>query len=353
GEPTKETRFFAGGNFFMVEKKARAVAVSAPVKPEQALPYILNTGRVRDHWHTMTRTGKSAKLSAHLAEPFCEIHPDDARQAGVFDAGLVTLSNAKGRVVLRAMISERQRKGTVFAPMHWSDQNAANARIDTLVEARVDPVSGQPALKATSVAMLPFKPALYGFAVSSQEPKHHDLPYSAKAIANNGWRLEFALGTMPDDVEAQLKQMLGVNESAELIAYHDNALGHQRFAFFEGDQLLAAAFLSPEPVTVSRSATVAELARQFSNRRQRFSVIASRPRSDMPDPGPQICACFSIGANHIAAAIEGGCSSVEAIGKATSAGTNCGSCKSEIRSLLTANSLKDSEHHDHRVLAAE
>ncbi len=352
GQAPQDTRFFANGNYFTPDKKARAVAVDAPeLKTHNGL-FTLNTGRVRDHWHTMTRTGKSAKLSAHMAEPFCEIHPDDAGELGIGDAGLVTLSNTLGSVILRGMISPRQRKGAVFAPMHWSDQNSANARIDRLVAALTDPVSGQPASKASLVSLTPFVPALYGFAVSISEPQPKDLPYFSMAIANDGWRLEFAFGALPAQLETTLRTMFCVAEDAELLVYHDVASGQQRFAFFKDDKLIGAAFLSRNPVSVSRSSSATDLARVFNNRKQRFCVIATRPGADMPDPGAQICACFNIGTNQIVTAIQAGCTNVEAVGKATSAGTNCGSCKAEIRSILAAISKKEIDD-DHRLLAAE
>ena len=352
GQTSQDTRFFTNGNYFTSDKKARAIAVHAPeVKTHNGL-FTLNTGRVRDHWHTMTRTGKSPKLSAHMAEPFCEIHPDDAQDLSIGDAGLVTLSNTLGSVILRGMISPRQRKGTIFAPMHWSDQNSANARIDRLVAALTDPVSGQPALKSSLVSLTPFVPALYGFAVSISEPQPKDLPYFSKSVANNGWRLEFALEAIPEHLEAALRTVLCVAEDAELLAYHDAALGQQRFAFFKGDKPIGAAFLSRNPVSVSRSSSAVDLARVFNKRQQRFGVIATRPGADMPDPGAQICACFNVGTNQIVAAIQAGSTNVEAVGKSTSAGTNCGSCKAEIHSILASISKKGIDD-DHRLLAAE
>jgi assimilatory nitrate reductase catalytic subunit len=108
-----ETRFFAQGRFFTPDHKGRFVPVSA--KPEtrvtEDFPLILNTGRVRDQWHTMTRTGKSPRLSQHLALPFCEIHPTDAARLRVEPADLVTIATPHGEVILRALVSPRQAKG--------------------------------------------------------------------------------------------------------------------------------------------------------------------------------------------------------------------------------------------------
>jgi assimilatory nitrate reductase catalytic subunit len=92
--------------------------------------------------------------------------------------------------------------------------------------------------------------------------------------------------------------------------------------------------------------------RLFTNRQARFGVIATRSGADRPDPGAQVCACFSVGANQISAAIAGGCTTVDAVGNTTSAGTNCGSCKAEIRAMLAVLSTIELRENN-RVLAAE
>ena len=116
----------------------------------------MNTGRVRDHWHTMTRTGLSPRLSQHLAEPFLEIHPLDAARLGLSVATLAEVTSLHGRAVLRVLITDRPREGQCFAPIHWSGETAPTGRIDALVAAITDPVSGQPESKATAVAIAPF-----------------------------------------------------------------------------------------------------------------------------------------------------------------------------------------------------
>src|SRR5262249_31913673 len=146
-------RVFADGRFFTSDRRARFVAVAASdeVRTSPAFPLVLNTGRVRDHWHTMTRTGKSPRLSQHLAEPYAEIHPQDALRLGIGDADLVRVASSEGSILVRALISARQADGTVFVPMHWTDQFATRARVDELVPALTDPTSGQPASKHVAV----------------------------------------------------------------------------------------------------------------------------------------------------------------------------------------------------------
>ncbi len=139
------TRFFAEGGFFHPDGKARFVAVKPPAtdRTNAEYPFTLNTGRIRDQWHTMTRTGKSARLSAHIAEPFAEIHPRDAIETGISSAGLVEIDSPHGKAIVRALVTDRQARGGIFAPMHWNDQFAARARIDAVVAPITDPVSGQ------------------------------------------------------------------------------------------------------------------------------------------------------------------------------------------------------------------
>jgi assimilatory nitrate reductase catalytic subunit len=86
----QNTRFFAKGGFYHADGKARFIAVEPPIcdRTNPDYPLTLNTGRIRDQWHTMTRTGKSARLSSHIAEPFAELHPRDAMEIGVGNAAL-------------------------------------------------------------------------------------------------------------------------------------------------------------------------------------------------------------------------------------------------------------------------
>ena len=98
-------RFFGDGAFFHPGGKARLLPVTwrpPAARTEPRFPFRLNTGRVRDQWHTMTRTALSPRLSAHLAEPFLEIHPSDAARLGISAADLVTVSSPTGNANLRA-----------------------------------------------------------------------------------------------------------------------------------------------------------------------------------------------------------------------------------------------------------
>ena len=123
-------RFFADGKFYHTDGKARMLPITAPTLEHKGLT--LNTGRNRDQWHTMTRTGKSPKLGAHLAEPYLEIHPDDAAEVGTSHGDLVAVETAQGSAILRSLVTDRVARGQLFAPMHWTRQTARGAVVNTL-----------------------------------------------------------------------------------------------------------------------------------------------------------------------------------------------------------------------------
>jgi len=327
-------RMFGDGRFFTPDGKARFVDVRAPAAPklEPAFPLVLNTGRVRDHWHTMTRTAKSARLSRHYAEPFVEIHPEDAARHHVVEADLVRISTGLGAILVRALITPRQQIGSIFVPMHWNDVFAARARVDTLAAAITDPTSGQPASKAIPARIERFVAAAYGFAVVRRKPETVEAEYWAIAKCESGWRIEMAFAAAPEDWTAFVRSLVG--GAGELAAYQDTEAGRMRFACYADGCLLGTAFFAREPVAVSRDWAVAQLAEGSVAAHKRSAVLAGRPGANDIDRGAIVCACFGVGANEIARAVGRGCNSVAAIGAATQAGTNCGSCRAEIRTIL-------------------
>ncbi len=334
-------RMFADGKFFTGNGKANVVATPfrAPLgSVSAAFPLVLNTGRIRDQWHTMTRTGKSARLMAHIGEPFVEIHPADARKAGIAPASLVRVSSDRGEVILRALVSEKQKQGTVFVPMHWNDTNANLARVDALIASNPDPVSGQPELKFTAVEAKAFLAAWYGFAVTAQRPDKQNVGYWAEARADNGFRLELA-GEQPFENWTHFAEDL--LQSSELMAYVDEQAGAFRFAAFENQKFMGALFVSREPVAVARSWLADQLGKVHS-RTDAFRILAGRSGSSR-DCGSIVCACNNVGKTTILSAIAAGARTLNAVGDVTKAGTSCGSCRAEIQGMLHGRHLQAAE----------
>ncbi len=329
-------RFFADGRFHTPDGKGRLIPVTArlPAALTPAHPYRLNTGRIRDQWHSMTRTAMTPRLSQHLGEPYLEIHTTDAATLGLAAASLAEVTSLHGQTILRVLISNRVAPGHPFAPMHWTGQTAPSGRIDTLVPALTDPFSGQPASKSAAVAIRPFAALWYGFAISRHDITP-DCAYWAKAPIAGGTQIELAGSSLPADWAAWAKNLFGAAPTAHLA---DPARGLHRFACTEEGHLTAALFIARDPVLLSRPHITAGLGGAAHN------ILAGRPGADQPDPGPTVCACLNIGLNTIRQAIaHSGLITVEAIGAALGAGTNCGSCRPELAALLA--------RHPHREAA--
>jgi assimilatory nitrate reductase catalytic subunit len=330
-------RFFADGRFFHPGGKARMLPVSwkpPAATPGPRYPFRFNTGRIRDQWHTMTRTALSPRLSAHLAEPFLELHPEDAARLGIGSADLVRVKSPEGRAILRARITDAVLPGQVFAPMHWTGETAPSARIDTVVAAVTDPVSGQPESKAAVVAVERFEAAWYGFAVSAR-PVSLTSDYWALARTEAGYRAEFAGTQEIADWEAEARRIFAA-PGAEASTIRDAARGIVRVALSDESGLIGALFVAREPVAVMRD-YLATLPGTDAPQ-----VLGGRRPAGQPDPGPILCSCFGVGVNTIVTAIETqGLMSVEAIGEALQAGTNCGSCRPEIAALLTTSVTRE------------
>ena len=160
------------------DRKARFVAPEIPALRTETTagrPLRLNTGRIRDQWHTMTRSGMSPRLGQHLPEPFVEVHPDDAIKFGVADGGFARVTTDYGQCTLKVAVSARQQRGMLFAPIHWSEATASAARVGALVAPFTDPFSGQPESKATPASIAPYEYVFRGFALSRtplQLPDH-------------------------------------------------------------------------------------------------------------------------------------------------------------------------------------
>ncbi|MEM6759490.1 MAG: molybdopterin-dependent oxidoreductase [Pseudomonadota bacterium] len=325
-------RFFSDGRFFHAGGKAKLLPVSwrAPAqKRSRRYPFRLNTGRVRDQWHTMTRTALSPRLSSHLAEPYLDMHPDDARANGLRAADLVEVTSPAGRAILRLRVTDDVSPGQVFAPMHWTGETAPSGRIDAVVMGNVDPISGQPESKATVVAVQKMQAAWYGFAVC-QAASTPDAAYWAVARTEGGFRLELAGRQTPASWEAHARALFGLPD-ARVTSFTDVSRGIARLAFHHDSTLLAALFVAPEPVAIMRDYLSTRLGQPAAG------ALLGRAPKDVPDPGPTVCSCFNVGVNTIARAVEEHqLMDVDAVGRALRAGTNCGSCKPEIAALLAA-----------------
>ena len=333
-------RLFADGRFFTPSGKARMVAVPPrpPVHPVTARhPFLLNTGRVRDQWHTMTRTGLVPRLLAHVAEPFLAMHPDDARRVGISAGDLVRVANERGALCLRLVESPDQAPGQVFAPIHWNDRVSARARVGTLVAAEVDPVSGQPEFKQTPVAVTAFPAGWHGFVLSREVVSglgEADAGYWTRVRAPACWRLELA-GSGDTPSPARLRERFGAE--GDWLELRDSARGRYRAALLRDGRLEALGFFERSPRALPARTWLQSLfEHECLDRDARLALLSGGPGPVVADEGPVVCACFGVGQKTLKKAIAAGAASVEALGLSLKAGTHCGSCLPELKALLAA-----------------
>ncbi len=333
-------RMFTDGKFFTPSSKARFINVS-PRKPKNKVndeyPFILNTGRVRDHWHTMTRTGLAPRLSKHIIEPFAEIHPYDAEKFSLKQGQLLEINSHWGSMLARASITAEQQKGNVFVPMHWNDQFSYRGRADALVNPVVDPVSGQPEYKHTPVSIKAWQPSWYGFVLLRHEAGiglTHD-SYWSKANGGQFIRYEIAGTDAVDDWKKWLNDRISGTDKMDGLFYNDTKKSYYRAAYVQNNKLMACVFIAPSIDLPSRNWLAGLLAKDSITVKERKSLLAGRDSGNNFDPGETICSCFAVGENTIRHAIKTkGLTTPKDIGKCLKAGTNCGSCIPELQKLI-------------------
>ncbi len=343
-QATGTPRLFGDGRFFTASGKARFVAVTprAPVHATDVeYPFVLNTGRVRDHWHTLTRTGKSPRLSAHIAEPYAELHPRDAARLSVKEGALLRLRSRWGAMIARVSLNEGQLPGQVFVPMHWTAQFAAQGRVDALVNPETDPVSGQPESKHTPVQLEAYTPKWHGFILSRRRLRLPALDYWVMAAGQQFWRYELAGESLPDEWSRWARAMLCSDEQArkEWVEYQDTAAGRYRGVRLVGQRVESCVFIAPGIELPPRTWLGQLFAQESLGPQDRASLLTGTPSKDRPDAGRIVCSCFAVGVNTLSRAIrEQGLTTPEAIGRALKAGTNCGSCIPELKALIAQRS---------------
>jgi assimilatory nitrate reductase catalytic subunit len=338
--PSLETRFFANGGFFTPDGRARFIPTgpTAPLSQTSPdFPLVLNTGRVRDQWHTMGRTGSTPRLMNHQPRPTVSINPQDAAALGLADGDLVRLTSATGAAIRLASITDDQPRGEVFASMHWNGAWCGGGAVGRVIAPNVDPRSGQPELKFTPVALSRITPRWQGYALLRDAPEplaQGDLPglFWCKRPLGDAWAVElWALpesDAVPDGASLLAALMGDAADACVPLTVVDSARGRWRSAYLQDGKLTAALMLGHGPEMDQLLPFFTETS--LTNAQE---VLAGRVAA--PSTGPMVCACFQVSAERIQAVIASGeATSVEAIGALLKAGTNCGSCLPELKGFL-------------------
>ncbi len=332
-------RLFEDGHFAYRDGKARfiATATRAPAHmPDAEYPLVLNTGRVRDQWHTMTRTGKAARLAGHIAESFIDIHPQDALKFGVREGELARVSSQWGAMVARVQHGGGIARGGVFIPIHWNGQTASDARVGTVVNPAVDPVSGEPEFKHTPVMIERFGVSWHGFILSRSELGLAGVAHWTRIQGDQFTRYELAGRGAIADHGAWARALLGVADAdADWLDYEDRSGAVYRAVHMVDERIEQCVFISPRPDLPSRAWLAGLFARDGLSQMDRAAILSGQAMEKGADAGPTVCSCFGVGRNTICNAIrEHGLTSVAQVTACIKAGGNCGSCVPELKQLL-------------------
>ena len=342
-----EKRMFGDGRFFTPDRKAKFVAPETPSPRESlsdAYPFRLNTGRVRDQWHTMTRTGRSPRLSAHLPEPFVEVNATDAQKSGLTDNEFAEVTTRHARCVFRVKVSAGQRQGSLFAPIHWSGENSSLGRTGDLVAPFNDPFSGQPEAKATPAAIAPADFALRGFVLSRRTLNLPEGSWWTRIAVRDGFGYVFAANSDTTIWQDTIRN--AAVTGAEWIEYADATSSVYRACTLHNGRLDLCLFAGPAASMPDWDHLKALFAAPALDDVERRHLLSGKATDQAANAGPLVCACFGVGINTIRKAIaSGAATSVEEIGKALHAGTNCGSCIPEMKKLL-AQTVLEGQGHD-------
>ena len=339
--PYGTKRLFSDGKFYTKSGKAQFV-VTEFIAPQQLTnndyPFVLNSGRVRDQWHTMTRTGKTSELTSHVNRPYLAVHPKDAANLTLKNDDLVSLSAAhfnaeKSQVLLPVAIDNNQRQGEVFAPIHWSASNASSANITALYTDANDKISGQPELKHAAVKLQKVTYQHYGQLFIQQalnvELLRKYFEYFVTSPVEKGHLVFFGTDQDPVNIKRNLQLQLPLYD--EWI----NATGtdlNSTCAMRQGVMSLIM-FISPSNIEVDPSWINSLLNSENVTSEQLHGLLNMQPDEQFKQ-GKLVCSCFKVGENTIIDAIKTGCDSVDSLGKQLKCGTNCGSCKSELSQML-------------------
>jgi len=321
-------RPFADGRFSTEDGRARLVPVAQKPLPGPLAkwPLTLNTGRYRDQWHGMTRTGLAPKLARHRAEPLVEVHPADGARLGLADGGLARVETPQGESVYRVAFSDGQRPGELFVPIHWTDRTASGGRTGLLPRPLVDPLSGQPGFKRTPAAIAPVATQWRGFLLLAAELAERPACLWATRVAVPAGVLWELAG------EEDLQRIEALLPRGERIEAQDPARGTRRIAVIVGGRLAGALFVTASGELPPRDWLIAQLTAPAVAP----TLLAGRAPGVQADRGPIVCVCFDVGLKAIVAAIrDQHLADVAAIGAAIGAGTNCGSCRPALARILT------------------
>lgn len=341
-------RLYGDGRFPTASGRARFVAdpfVPPRERREADFPLLLNTGRLRDQWHGMSRTGTAARLFGHVPEAVLGLHPDELHSRGLQSGELIRLRSRRGALVLPVQADPSLQIGQAYLPMHWGDRFLKGLGTNVLTQPAFDPLSKQPELKISGVqverAELPWqffalieddvqkrltalRPLFEGFAYTSLAPTGRE---QRPALL-----IRAAADKAPDaDLLAEIDALLGLDQGP-LLAYDDPRRSVGKRVRFDGERIVAVR-LAGETAARDWLKGLWEQGNSDADlRRWLLAPLATPPGGGMK-ASKVLCNCMNVSQDAVCAGIERGLD-LDGLKRELKCGTSCGSCVPEIKRLL-------------------
>jgi len=339
-------RLYEDGVFPTASGRARFVATpyrGVAEEVDASYPLRLTTGRLRDQWHAMSRTGTIAGLFAHEPEPRLTVHPEDLSRAEIDDGDLVQILSRRGRITLQAAADPDLMRGVVFIPMHWGARflgGESRRGVNELTLAALDPSSRQPELKHCAVrverAQLPWRLVAFGnsrdvFSLMSRlDPLMGAAPYAVRTlIGRDSPGVRFAIaaekappGKILEEIDAVFRL-----DAPEAVRYDDSK--HGRRILLEGNTVRAAR-LSGDTRSEPWLKDLWERAAPLEELRRYLLLPVGTPPGLPALRGRTLCNCFNVSEREIDAFLAKS-NSIDELQASLKCGTNCGSCLPELR----------------------
>jgi assimilatory nitrate reductase catalytic subunit len=348
GSVVGTTRLYADGVYPTASGRARFHnAAYCPVaEPIDArYPLHLNTGRLRDQWHGMSRTGLVARLYSHVEEPLLSMSRSDMERRRLADGELVRVTSRRGSLVVKVQAAEDLRAGQTFMPMHWGGRFMAGQGVNTLTLDAFDPVSRQPELKHCAVQVekveLPYRRAILrrGDGASLLRRAQPFLAHFEYATASLTGRDKTVLvfqaasvGPLPESLVQEMDAAFGLDDPLLTMNYQDARRGIWKKARVE-DGVITGARLSGETAAQDWLKDLIAAGASAMDVRSWLLAPVTQPPAGGIGRGRIICNCLDVAEPDIVAAIAGG-ADLATLQAALKCGTECGSCVPELKRLL-------------------
>jgi assimilatory nitrate reductase catalytic subunit len=348
GEAQGRKRLYADGRFPTADGRAKFVSAKylPPAEDINArYPLHLNSGRLRDQWHGMSRTGKVGRLFSHVEEPILSMNAADMARRSLSDGDLVRVLSRRGKLSLRVAASEEMRAGQTFIPMHWGGQFMSGLGVNALTSHAFDAISKQPELKHAAVQVeklvLPWQMVAMrkGDAVQRMarlQPLLQHFDYAALGLFGRDEELVVFRAAHSEPVSnellAQIDLILGLDDEAEVMNYRDAKRGISKRALMQEGSLLGVRLTGETVARDWLKEIIAQGADAQALRPWLFAPL-SAPPAGQTQRGRIVCNCLDVSELEIMAEFRNGLD-LPAIQARLKCGTQCGSCLPELKRLV-------------------